>query len=173
MGWVRTSGCLALVLGHEQVPGVLAAGTMAIVSCSSGLDGAGAPGAWLHVLSRKLLERCSKSCGEGSLLLLPSHSPAHAWAPVSPLPWAHGRLLSRLVPGCLSLSGAATIKPSCPFLVLPVLRKPSDDTFLQGSTDGCCPLEMPPPQTFCPSPPCPPHAWWESCDGLCPEELLV
>lgn len=40
------------------------------------------------------------------------------------------------------------MKPSCPFLMLPVLCKPSNGTFLQESTGGCCP-----PPTLCPFPP--------------------
>lgn len=100
----------------------------------------------LYLLSRKVLERCSKICGEGSQLLLPPCSPVDAWAPVSPLLWEDGPLLSREVPACHSLAGAATNKSSCPFLMLPVLCKPSNSTFLQGSTGGCCPLEMPPCQ---------------------------
>lgn len=127
----------------------------------------------LYLLSRKVLERCSKICGEGSQLLLPPCSPVDAWAPVSPLLWEDGPLLSREVPACHSLAGAATNKPSYPFLMLPVLRKPGNGTFLQGSTGGC----LSPGNARLPAlrlcPPCPPPVWWESCDSLCPKELLV
>lgn len=39
----------------------------------------------LHVLSRKVLESCSKGCGERRLLLLPSCSPVDTQAPISSL----------------------------------------------------------------------------------------
>lgn len=45
------------------------------------------------------------------------------------------------------------MKISCPSLMLPVLCKPSNGTFLQESTGGCCL-----PQILWPFPPCPPHS---------------
>lgn len=118
----------------------------------------------LYVLSRKLFERCNKSCGEGSLLLLPSCSQVDSWES-----WEDGLLLSREVPGCCSLAAAATVKAACPFLMLPVLHKPSNDIFLQGSTGGCHPLEMPLHH---------PHPVYPTCSrdlvvDSVPEKLLV
>lgn len=137
MGWVCTSNCLALVLGHERTRGILAVGTVAIVPCYSGLDGAGA---WL-ISFMCFLGSCWKDAMEKAACS--SCSPVDTQAPVSPFPWEDGPLLSREVPGCCSLAGAATMKSSCPFLMLPVLCRPSGGTFLQGFTGGCRPLEAP------------------------------
>lgn len=119
---------------------MLKPGHSATVPCQSGLYGVEALLINLSknlFASRKLSERCSKSSREGSMLLVSSCSQTSAQAPASQLQWEDGPVLSQEVPGWHFLAKAANIKPSCPFLVLPLLIRSRGGTFLQGLTSGC------------------------------------